>query len=216
MNMKTLALVPVVAVTAACGGSSLNENISFGNGTPTPTPSAALAVGSAAENPDGTFVVTQGASLTNLPAPNVTVNGQQAWRIGFNGGTFNADSFSGTDVLAIGGVSDAGTPFAGLTGTRTIAPTGDATFTGRFALAQTNGTSVNSPLTLAYDMSDGTLTNVGGDLGVDASALGNDLSGTVTFNNESADLAGGFFGTNEVAGAFNSTSFGGILFGTSE
>ena len=212
MKFSHLALLPVLTITSACGGTTIIDNSPMQD--PEPVPVIVEPVGTATENANGTYVVTQGTTVTNLPATNVNINGQKAWRTGFNGGTFNGDSYAGTDVLAIGGVTADGQPFAGISGTQTAAPTGNATFTGRYAVTQSNGSSVSGVLTMDFDLADSTLTNDGGDLGIDATVSGGEVTGLVTYDGSSAELEGGFYGTNEVAGAFNGTGLGGIIFGT--
>ena len=171
-------------------------------------------VGSAVENPSGTYTVTHGSDVVNLPASNVILNGQKGWRNGFNGGDFNADSYAVTNVLALGGVTPGGDPFAGFSGTTSSAPTASATFTGRYSLAETDRSAHSAPLTLNFDASEGRLSNVGGNLTVAAVASGGDLAGTVNYGGDEATLSGGFYGTNKVAGAFNGDTYGGVLYGT--
>lgn len=161
---------------------------------------------------DGTYTITQGdREITLLADDTVTLNGQRAWL----GDDERAQAFESDNVIAIGGVDADRTPFAAISGSVGEAPTGDATFTGRYAVLQGEDYE-SAALTLNYELDTGAITNDGGDLTVDATATEVNITGTVEYAGETGNLEGNFFGDDEIAGAFTGETMGGIIYGTQD
>lgn len=189
-----------LSLLAACG-----DGTPFANDGSVPVGNAVLA--------SEVYTVTQGDLEVDLPAEDsVLVSGQRVWLAQGN----RAQAYESDNVLAIGGVLEDGTPFAGISGTIAQRPSADATFDGGFAVLSGEDGYTPGDLTLNFDLETGALTNVGGLLDVDASATELGISGTVALNGQSADLRGNFFGTDEVAGAFTGDEIGGVIFGTQQ
>jgi len=211
MRTKLTLIALAATMLTACGGTIVVDDFPS-SAPPPPPPTAADPVGFVTANGDGTFTVTQASRTTNLPVTNVMFNGQASWSINTINGSLRANSYNSPNVSAIGGMQ-ANQAFAGITGTTTTVPPADATFVGRYAV-NTLTVQRSGPLTLSYDIASGTIADVGSDLDVVATASGGALTGTVTFEGASADLSGGFYGTDEITGAFNGTGLGGIVYGT--
>ena len=107
-----------------------------------------------------------------------------------------------------------GSVFAGISGTLgTVPTTGLAIYTGRYGV-NTASISQSSPLELTADFDAGTIADNTDDITVEATISGSQIEGTVTFEGDTANLSGGFYGTNEVAGAFAGDEIGGVIYGT--
>lgn len=203
-----LALGGTVVLTACGGSGGGTANV---NPTPNPTPAPVTTIGTAA-NSNGTYSVTQNNVTTTLPVTNFTLNGQPAWA-GTQG--FRANAYESANVLAIGGLDGNGDLFAGITGTLTNnLPSGTANYSGRYSLTTAGQTITSAPLDLSADFTTGTIQDVGNNtIDVSGTISGSSISGTVTYNGSNSTLSGGFYGTNEVAGAFDGSNFAGILYG---
>ena len=110
------------------------------------------------------------------------------------------------------------TSFSGIIGTTTAAPTGSAEFEGRYTIVTPDAFRSSAPVTFNYDfdaktlkMTDITTTN---SMVISATVSDDTLSGTATYDGVKAELDGGFYGTEEVAGAFNGGTAGGVFYGT--
>jgi len=201
--MKPLFVVAGIAgfsLLTACG-----DGTPFEDDGPVPVGTAVLA--------DGVYTVTQGDSDVELAADDsIPLSGNSVWLAPGD----RAQAYESDNVLAIGGVLEDGTPFAGITGIVRDAPAGDATFEGGFAVLQGEDGYNAGDLTLNFDLETGALTNDGGDLTVDATATEIGMSGTVTYDGQNANLLGNFYGTDEVAGAFTGDEIGGVIYGTQQ
>lgn len=199
---------PISFVTGLAGLSLL---VACGDGSPFAsdgTPAAGTAVLA-----DEVYTVTQGNTEVALAlADSVVISGQRAWLASGD----RAQAYESDNVLAIGGVQADGTPFAGISGTTRVAPAGDVTFEGGFAVLSGEDAYTPGALTLNYDLETGSLTNDGGQLTVEATATELGITGTVGFEGQSANLLGNFYGTDEVAGAFTGDTIGGVLYGTQQ
>jgi hypothetical protein len=214
MQSKEISLRTTIFMTcsllalAACGGTSTTVTTS---GPKTPVPAA----GDIALSADGkNYVVTDGAKTVTVPVLATKFNGQPAW---IASGATRAAGYtdSAGKIVAIGGV-DNGVGFRGVNGLADAAPTGNATFTGRYSVVKSTGAGFNGgPLTLSYNLSGNSITNVGGNLTVSGTVSPTDsaISGSVIYNGDSATLEGGFSGDN-VAGAFSSNDIGGVIYGS--
>ncbi len=201
-----LSLMAATSLLAACGGSSSSADMEMEDpemDDPGPT-------NSAVENADGTITVVSGGETLTLPATSISSNGQPQWI----GSGLLANGFDTDDALAVGGVQD-GTAFSAITGTTVTAPASSLTYVGRYAVNTATG-SVSSPLTINYDAVAETISAVDGDFSIDGDVEGTGgITGTVTFEGDTADFDGGFFGVSaDVAGAFNSDTFGGVFYGS--
>jgi hypothetical protein len=201
---KYAACTLILTSLAACGGSSNSGSIE----APTTPPTPAMVVGSAA-NTGGAYSVVQGTTTTTLPSGGFSLNGQPAWATG----TTRANAYESGNVLAIGGVQS-GTSFAGISGTPGAVPaTGTATYTGRYAV-NSAASSQSGALALNADFDAGTIADNTTAIDVAGTITGSEFAGTVTFGGDTADLSGGFYGTNEMAGAFAGDNIGGVIYGS--
>lgn len=161
------------------------------------------------------------------------IAGETAYRINVargpnrpNGGGFGtALGYEGADVTVYAGTDTGAQPnFAAIDGDTSAAPTGNATFAGHYSVADDPAEGFNAlatedengALTLNFDLAASTLTGTSdnGVLSVNATVTGAELGGTVTVDGQSADIdVGGFYGTNEVAGGFTNTAYGGYFYG---
>lgn len=202
---KTLSTLASIALLSACSETIID------NTSTTTTPTATLtnlAPGSAAVS-GGIFSATSGGTTVTLPASGFTLNGQTAW----SNGTTRANSYASASVTAVGGIHN-NTVFSGITGTLgTIPTTGSATYTGRYAV-NTQSSSNSAPITMSVDYAGGTVSSTGSALTVNGTISGSTVSGTVGFAGKTAPLTGGFYGTNELAGAFSGNDIGGVVYGT--
>lgn len=205
MNISKYAACTLILTSlTACGGSSGSDSTAV----PTAPTTPAIAVGSAA-NTGGVYSVVQGTTTTTLPSGAFTLNGQPAWATG----TTRANAYESANVLAIGGVQS-GTAFAGISGTPGVVPTtGTATYTGRYAV-NSAASSQSGPLVLSANFGSGTIADNTAAIDVVGTITGSEFAGTVTFGGNTADLSGGFYGTNEMAGAFAGDNIGGVIYGS--
>lgn len=211
MKYTTSMTLACVAVLSACGGGGSNPFETVDD----PVDDTPFAAGAVTQNANGSFTIVQDGETVVLPASSFNLNGELAWQTGFNGGVDNANSFITDDVTAIGGVTGDGVVFSGITGTLADVPTGDATFDGRYSVNVTSGASQSGALSMTFDLAANTLNSVSGstfevdgDAGTDGS-----ITGTVAFGGETADFEGGFYGDDDVVGAFNSDTIGGVFQG---
>lgn len=189
-----------LTLLSACG-----DGTPFADDDPIPVGTAALA--------SEVYTVTQGDTEVALALEDsLLISGQRAWLAPGN----RAQAYESDNALAIGGIGEDGTPFAGISGTVRDAPISDVTFEGGFAVLSGENDYTPGNLTLNYDLATGALTNDGGLLTVDATATELGISGTVTFEGQSGDMLGNFYGTDEVAGAFTGDEIGGVLYGTKQ
>lgn len=201
---KYAACILFLTALAACGGSSSSGFTAV----PTTPTTPAIVVGSAV-NTGGAYSVVQGTTTTTLPPVAFTLNGQRAWSTA----TTKANAYESANVLAIGGVQN-GTEFAGVSGALgTVPATGTATYTGRYAV-NTALLSQSGPLELNADFAGGTIADNTSAIDVAGTITGSQFAGTVTFGGDTADLSGGFYGTNEMAGAFVGDNIGGVIYGS--
>lgn len=201
---KYAACTLILTSLAACGGSSGSGSTAV----PTTPTTPAIAVGSAAKT-GGVYSVVQGTTTTTLPPVGFTANGQPAWATA----TTKANAYESANVLAIGGVQN-GTEFAGVSGTPgAVQATGTATYTGRYAV-NTASSSQSGPLELNANFGAGTIADNTSAIDVAGTITGSQFAGTVTFGGDTADLSGGFYGTNEMAGAFAGDNIGGVIYGS--
>jgi hypothetical protein len=203
MKKMTLTIIGTVMMLGACGGGGSTGNTMV---DPDPTPT----VGAVTENANGTFTVVDEGETFELSTNTVTTNGRLSWISSDERGS----SFITDDVTAIGGLIDR-EPFSGITGTLSDAPSGNAEFVGRYAIAGFS-TFNSGVLDLEYDLTANTLDSadgsdfvVDGDVGTDGA-----ITGTIAYAGETSDFDGGFYGTNSVAGAFDNDTIGGVFFGT--
>lgn len=203
--MFTRALLATIALAtlAACGGGG-NP---FDTPTDVTTPGVSFPdVGRATQIGDGPITVNQAARAVVLPATPLTTTVVTS----IAEGSTTAHAVSGINALAVGGVSD-GAGFAGITATFDADQPGkNATFSGTYGVTTLTGQS-EGLIELEYTFADQSLRSVGGPLAVSATASGPLLSGTVTFAGEDAVLSGGFFGQDQLAGAFNGDTMGGVI-----
>ena len=203
--MKSIFAISTLAVAlAGCSGTSTTPTFASGAPGTITVPSN----GTVEKLANDTFLVNVGSSTITLPETDFSFNGQPSWFVGATqGGTYQS-----ANALAVGGVQD-GVAFSGLSGTLVAPPSGDAMFEGYAVIAPVAGVLKDLPLTLMYDLSEGTVT--GSNTGFDVAGVvtGNNIGGTVNFDGVNAPLEGGFFGTQELAGVFEGASFGGILYG---
>lgn len=193
------------------GLAGLSLVAACGDGTPFAADDV-VPVGTATLSGD-VFTVTQGATSVALATEDsLIVSGQRVWLAPGN----RAQAYQSENVLSVGGVSEDGTPFAGITGIVGDAPAADATFVGGYAVLSGESDYDAGALTLNYDLNTGALSNDGGPLTVVATASPIGISGTVTFDGSDANLLGNFYGTDEVAGAFTGADIGGVIFGTQQ
>jgi hypothetical protein len=204
MMHKTVLTLTGIALLSACDGNGSNPFDTVDD------PMVDLTVDGVTSNADGSFTIVDDAVAFELSASSTTLNGQTAWI----NGSERAASFIDDNVTAIGGFLD-GEPFSGITGTLEAAPTGDATFSGRYDYI-TESASINGALDLTFDLDDNTLlSDVDSDLVVDGTvASDGSITGTVAFDNVTTDFNGGFFGTNAVAGTFDDETAAGVFYGT--
>lgn len=182
-----------------------------GDGTPFADDSVP-AVGSATLNTD-TYVVSQeGVEILLDAAEAAPFNGLRAWITTPD----RAIGYETDFALAIGGIAEDGTPFAGVSGTDRAAPTGDAVFVGNYGVVSGTDGYETGALTLTFNVLTDALTNDEGDLTVDAILTDDGFAGTVEFEGESANLRGDFYGTDEVAGAFTGDTIAGVISGVEE
>jgi len=210
--MKTMTMTALAAVTllSACGGSSSTTTIISSNPTIPGNTVSTNNRGAITANADGSFSIVDDGNTIELPAKGFSLHDQLAWA----DGTHRANSFVNDDVTLLGGFSN-GVAFSGIDGTVSAAPTGNATFEGRYDY-NTETASFSAPLTLVYDFADreietpdGSAFEVDGDVAADGS-----ITGEVEYNNVETSFTGGFYGTDTVGGAFDSSTAAGIFHAT--
>lgn len=204
MMHKTVVTLAGIAMLNACGGSGSNPFDTVDD------PVVDLTVNGVTSNADGSFTIVDDAMAFELSTSSTTLNGQTAWITGSE----RAGSFIDDNVTAIGGFLD-GEPFSGITGTLAAAPTGDATFSGRFDYI-TETSASNGALDLIFGLDDNTLqSDIDNDLLVDGTVADDgSITGTVAFDGVTTNFNGGFFGTNAVAGTFDDETAAGVFYGT--
>ena len=191
-----------------------------------------------AQNSGGAYSVTQSGATIALPAPGgVLVNGMSVWD--GTTGTHKGYVYENADVVAIA-VMDSATQAttAGISGTAaaSVPTTGSATYTGGFSgeyyRQQTGKPSyvrnLTGPLTTNVNFAAGTLSGQGvaagtfntPTLSISGTISGTEISGTATIAGASeftgsgtAPLSGGFYGTNTLAGVYQSSNFTGVIWG---
>ena len=204
-SMITKTLPPVLAMTllGACSATIIDDTSWL-----TSNPLTNVAPGTAALS-SGFHSVTSGGTTITLPATGFTLNGQTAW----SDGTNRAGSYVSPSATAIGGIQGT-TVFSGVSGTLGVRPaSGTATYAGRYS-AHAQTVSNNGILSLDVDYGAGTVTATNTTVAIAGTISGGNVTGTVTFNGATAPMVGGFYGTNEIAGAFSGNDIGGIFYGT--
>jgi len=208
--MKSFTFIAILI--AGAGLSACSSTTTGGTGgTGGPSVSTTTNIGGQATNVGGVYSATQAGALTAITISKSSSNGQPLWM-----NTVVQTVIAGyesANVLAIGGFNN-NSPIKGVTGTLTTTPlTGTATYTGRYSRT-TSGSFLSGAL--AIDVDFGALTFADTTAGVDVSGTisGAQFSGTFTKGGQSAPLAGGFFGTNEMVGAFGNGSIAGVIYGT--
>jgi hypothetical protein len=213
--MKLLSksgLFAVGAVLSACSSTT----------TSTPTPPATPAttdIGGQATHVGSTYSATQAGALTAIPSAAGSSNGQPFWMN--TGAGIAIYGYESSNVLALGGINS-NTLIKGVTGVLSSpAQTGTATYSGRYSVVtkHLSGSGIGSASTglMSYyvDFGAGTLAgSIGSGVVANANINGQQFTGTFTYNGTSAPLEGGFFGTNEMAGAFGNASIAGVIYGT--
>lgn len=199
--LKHFLCLSAVAGLAACGGSSTSNS---GSGT--------VAVDGVVKLSNGSFELTQSGTTVTLPATGSTSNSMPLWfNASSSSGTVTALAYESADVLAVGGTID-GTPMAGITGTEVAPPSVNTSYDGRIAYVQ-GSLFQNQAITLTYDANANTVSGASTSATVAGTMSGNEMSGTVTVGSNTAAIEGGFYGTDEVAGSFSGSAFGGVFFG---
>jgi len=183
---------------------------------------------------DATVVETSGGryELTNDTAGFIA--GETVYRInvarGPNrngvGGFGTALQYDGNNVTVFAGTDVGQQPNFAAIGDDTVdAPTGNATYTGHYSVADDPEVDAlatadeNGTLTLNFNLGASTVTGTSdnGVFVVNADVVnGGELEGSVTVDGSSADIVtGGFYGANadEVAGGFTNDDFGGYFYG---
>lgn len=201
--------------------------------TPT-TPFVPAVSGTASQNGDGTYTIVEGGTTTALPAPRTsaatTALGLDYWF------TANEQGYTHTtaDVTAVA-VMEMGTnaPHTGISGTAaaSVPTSGVATYAGAFSATYFRGGATNSAwntrgaMTTTVDFGAGTLSGTGS--GSDSSSLtvfgtvsGTNFNGLAAFSAPEytgaafADLSGGFYGANTLAGIYQNAAVAGLIWGT--
>jgi hypothetical protein len=207
MIYKTTSAVTALIVLSACGGggSSATGTVNT-DGSGSNNDGAFVAA-------DGTFFVLDDGERFELPSGGATANGQKSW---ISTNDTRAGSYSGTNVLAIGGMTVAGDTFSETTGTFEAPPTATTTFTGRYTVVQPSSLRNSSPVTYTFDVANDQLTMNDGDASLVAKVEDdNELEGTFTYAGAQAELEGGFFAGGQVAGDFEGDDIAGVFYGSS-
>ncbi|MEJ6398415.1 hypothetical protein [Yoonia sp. 208BN28-4] len=215
----------------ACGGTTIDDtsfldDIKPGDVIPLADGQAQVA--------NGVYSVMQNGETVILPENGeISLNGQLAW---VSTNQTRAVTFAEGTALLIGGMEPNGTTFSGISGPLSAAPTVDdlvpavdftptsLRFDGRVSYVTAN--EVNDTMGIFFynprsERLSGDLTRSGLDgsiettIKLDAGLTSSGaLSGTISINGDDAQLKGGFYGEDSVAGAFNGENIGGVFSGT--
>lgn len=222
--MKVLKHLTMLCAAGALGACS----------TVTPTiPFVPLVSGIATANADGTYTIVENGTTRELPAsrtsPATDAVSLEFW--------FNVNeqgyTYTSADVTAVA-VMDESTNIthAGISGTAaaSVPTSGFATYTGAYSATYFRGGLINGPqnargiLTTDVDFGAGTLAGVSApsiysSLTVSGTISGTNFNGTANFSGTeytgpaTADLSGGFYGTNTLAGIYQSATVTGLIWG---
>ncbi len=191
-----------------------------------------------AQSSGGTYSVTQSGATVSLPAPGAAIaDGMMVWSD--SAGTHKGFVYDSADVVAVA-VMNTTTheTTAGITGTAaaSVPTTGTAIYSGGFSAdyyrAQTGKPNyvrnLSGPFTSNVDFAAGTISGQGTAVGtfdnptlaISGTISGTEFSGTATFananefpGNGTVPLAGGFYGTNTLAGVYQGTDVTGVIWG---
>lgn len=204
--MRALALLPVITLLSACLGDD------YGPATVT-----ALSAG-------GYEVTADGKTIT-LPATDSVVTGsdltsQGYWTASLPG--TSGQTYESANVLAVGGVHN-GAGFGAISGTPVAPPSITTVYQGLVGYSYA-GSYVSIPINLTFDPNgvdyqlDGLALNAVTGVVVRGTVSGTTIYGSVTLSEggnylAAAPIDGGFYGTDEVAGAFSGDDFGGVFYG---
>lgn len=191
--------------------------------TTTPEPVSVPEVGTAnLDATTGSYSVTVGGQTTALGSPTSTVIGVGARN--WNTADYSAYSYGDPSVTTIGGFNKTtNTPFAGISGSLGAIPaSSSAIYNGRIGLtayypaATVKYRDYIRVLQLNVDFGAGTVSQAYNGVTIDGTISGSAFTGTATYDSSGAvaQMAGGFYGTNTVAGAFSGPEFAGAFLGT--
>lgn len=202
--MNTLSFLSTIA---ACAGLAACSSAT----TTTPTAPTTTNIGGQAAHVGATYSATQVGVLTDIALTPTNSNGLLKW-LDFGGG-IRAFGYESANVLAIGGYNN-NTFIKGLTGELSSPPqTGTASYTGRYAVAQSSSLT-DAPISIDVDFNALTFQDTTSFIDVLGTITGQQFTGTVTYAGTTAPLEGGFFGTNEMVGAFGNSTIAGVFYGT--
>lgn len=203
--MKSLPLIAAFAGLAACTSPSTTS------GPTAPTGPTTTNIGGQAAHVGSTYSATQAGALTAITAPTSSLNGQPLW---FNSASSTEIAgYESANALAIGGFNS-GTLIKGTTGVLSSpAQTGTATYTGRYSMTTPSSLS-SGALAIDVNFNSNTFADATAGVMISGNITGQTFSGTFAKNGQIAPLAGGFFGTNEMAGAFGNDFIAGVIYGT--
>jgi len=210
--MKLFRFAAILMAGAALSACSSAQ--SGGTGGPAVVPTR-TNIGGQTSHVGTTYAATQvgGApgTLSGITVAKSTINGQPMWLN--TGAQTSIAGYESANVLAIGGFNN-NALIKGVSGVLTTTPlTGTATYTGRYS--QTTPTSVNSgALSIDVNFAANTFADTTAGVSVSGTISGTQFTGTYTRGGLSAPLAGGFFGTNEMVGAFGNSTVAGVIYGT--
>jgi len=192
--------------------------------------------GTAAANADGTYQIVEDGTTTSLAVPASSAATSALGLAFWNNIAYSGYVFSNADVTAIAMRDHPGnSTHAGLTGTAasSVPTSGSATYTGAFSAAYQVGNLTNSvaanglargAMSTDVDFGAGTLSGSGTGsngttLSVTGTISGTNFNGTATFSGTDytgpaqADLSGGFYGTNTLAGIYKNPKVAGVIWG---
>lgn len=199
------------------------------------TPFVPLVSGSATANADGTYTITQSGTTITLSVPSTTPAASALGLRYWNDPSAAGYVYDGADVTAVAIMNPTSfATLAGLSGTAasSVPTSGSAAYTGAFSATYFRGGVVNLPwlvrgaMTTNVDFGSGTLSGTA--TGNDSSSLtvygvisGTQFNGLAAFSglestgSPAADLSGGFYGSNTLAGIFQNADVAGIIWGVS-
>lgn len=218
--LRNIALLCASSTLVACATTTV----------PVPDPFDPAVSGTAGEAA-GVYSVTQDGTTTTLPgASNGSVNGMLYWDTALD---IEGWAYDDGDALAISGRNKStGDNFAGISGTlaASIATTGMATYAGGFGFNYDNGTAENAwgwgAFSTDVDFGSGEVSGTGTGANVSSLTISGDIEG-MQFNGVAVvdatglvggsaiiPMTGGFYGTDTIAGIYQSDEIAGQFHGT--